>query len=121
MLEDSEERLTWFRSRFPSADMTASADEAIRLLETCPYDAVFLDHDLVALHYEGYSPINDENSGRKVTRWLASTDAQKSARFIVHSLNAPGAAAMVETPLLSGRRVEWVPFTVLTQLSDHVA
>ena len=117
VLEDSEERITWFRSKFPAADIIKTADEAIHLLGTAPYDVVFLDHDLAALHYEGYSPIADENSGRKVTRWLMTTDKQKSARFIVHSLNAPGAAAMVETLHLSGRRTEWIPFTVLTQLA----
>ena len=117
ILEDSEERITWFKSKFPSADIVGTADEAIRLLDTAPYDVIFLDHDLAPIHYEGYNPINDEDSGRKVTRWLISGTAQKSARFVVHSLNAPGAAAMVETLHLSGRRTEWVPFTVLTQLA----
>ena len=116
VLEDSEERITWFRSKFPSAEIVNTADEAIRLLSEAPYDVIFLDHDLAPLHYEGYNPINDESSGRKVTRWIIATDTQKSARFVVHSLNAPGAAAMVETLHLSGRRVEWVPFTVLLQL-----
>lgn len=119
ILEDSDERIVWFRQRFPDAVITADADEAIRLLSTAPYDLVFLDHDLGGIHYERYNFADDEGTGRKVTRWLATVEDQKSTRFIVHSLNAPGSAAMIETLILSGRRAEWIPFTVLSGALDH--
>jgi hypothetical protein len=50
VLEDMQERITWFRKRLPSAVFVKSADEAIRAVRQQEFKILFLDHDLHWMH-----------------------------------------------------------------------
>ena len=50
VLEDTPERITWFKERLPQAVYVTTADAAIAALKTHEFRAVFLDHDLHWLH-----------------------------------------------------------------------
>jgi hypothetical protein len=46
VLEDTDERISWFRERIPQAVYVKTTDAAIRELSRHTFQAVFLDHDL---------------------------------------------------------------------------
>lgn len=90
LLEDSEQRIEWFRKRFPDMVHTDTAEKAIAILAEKQFDWVFLDHDLGLLNYAG---IGKEGSGREVARFL-SGKSWIGHNVIIHSWNPCGAALM---------------------------
>jgi hypothetical protein len=46
VLEDSPERIKWFRWRIPQAIIASNAEQALALLDEQTFHACFLDHDL---------------------------------------------------------------------------
>ena len=50
VLEDTPERIAWFKKRLPHAVYAATADAAIAALKSQHFRAVFLDHDLHWMH-----------------------------------------------------------------------
>jgi CheY-like chemotaxis protein len=50
VLEDTPERIAWFKERLPRAVYVTTADDAIEALKSQAFRAVFLDHDLHWMH-----------------------------------------------------------------------
>lgn len=117
LLDDDTRRHSWFERRFrgDSLDVAETAADAIELLSTNFYDAIFLDHDLLPEHYYSETT-DDERTGYAVAQWLAEhTEAQQASTIMVHTRNADGAMRMVELMRRSGRNTEYVPFPMLGQ------
>lgn len=89
ILEDTAERITWFRSRLLHATFAKTADDAIRILRQQRFRVMFLDHDLHWLHAD---PGIFKGTGKEVARFLAEADYE--AIVVIHSKNDDGVAAM---------------------------
>ena len=117
LLDDDHRRHRWFQKRFAkdSLDIAETPAEAIELLTSNVYDAIFLDHDLLPEHYKS-SEQDDENTGYAIAAWLAANPKiQPAARVLVHTRNADAAIRMIEIMRQAGRNVEYAPFTLLEQ------
>lgn len=90
VLDDTEDRLTWFRQRMPQARTAKTSAEAIALLIQNQFDLVFLDHDL-SWQDAGF-PERQFGNGKEVARYLART--KFSGRVVIHSKNEDGVRAM---------------------------
>ncbi len=115
IVEDDETRCAWFRKRLGGSrlDVTCDVRTAILWLGERDYRAVLLDHDLTEEHYFSNEP-DDERTGYAVARWLADNPtAQRDALILIHSLNYPGAARMLNVLRDAGRKAEHVPFHYL--------
>lgn len=115
IVEDDESRCAWFREYLSDRrlDVTCDVPTAVSWLAERDYQAVLLDHDLVAEHYFSNEP-DDERTGYAVARWLAEhPDAQRDALIIIHSLNYAGASRMLAVLRDSGRDAEHIPFHYL--------
>lgn len=125
IVEDSTYRIDWFKERLEGhvLDITKDTREAISWLKERVYDHIFLDHDLVDMHYaamiqqEGESIehvwdriINQLGTGRDVTQYLRDNPiCCPDAKIVVHSQNIPGAQAMFDD-LSQRKTVVKVPF-----------
>lgn len=117
LLEDDERRHKWFKTRFKGdhLDIAETVVKARELLESCSYDAIFLDHDLHPEHYHAEST-DDQRTGYAVALWLsANPDVQRASTILVHTRNADGAMRMIAELRKSGRAAEYVPFPMLAE------
>jgi len=117
LLEDDERRCEWFAKRFKGDHLDVASDvvHAKELLQTCSYDTIFLDHDLIPEHY-GSSESDDERTGYAIASFLAThPELQRAATIMVHSFNADGAMRMVEELRGAGRQAEYIPFHFLEE------
>ena len=115
IVEDDEERCSWFSERLRGLqlDMTCDVRTAISWLCERNYVAVMLDHDLAEEHYFS-DKRDDERTGYAVARWLADNPtSQRDALIIIHSLNYEGARRMLAVMRDAGRDAEHVPFHLL--------
>ena len=115
LLDDDTRRHEWFAKRFAHdhLDIASSVEQAIELLSSNFYDAIFLDHDLLPEHY-GAETFDDERTGYAIATWLAShPDIQQFSTITVHTRNADGAMRMVEELRRVGRQADYVPFPLL--------
>src|SRR5919202_1847360 len=118
LLDDDERRHDWFARRFAGdkLDIAVEPSKAIALLTANPYDAIFLDHDLLPEHYRTTEPTDEERTGYAVATWLAARpEVQPSSTIIVHTRNANGALKMVRKMREAGRRAEYVPWPRLPE------
>ena len=118
LLDDDERRHSWFAQRFAGdqLDIAVEPAAAIALLAANPYDAIFLDHDLLPEHYRTSEPTDEERTGYAVAAWLAARpDVQPATTIIVHTRNANGALKMVRKMRAAGRRAEYVPWPRLPE------
>jgi hypothetical protein len=83
VLDDTEDRLNWFRERLPQARTAKTAYEAIEILAAEPFDVVFLDHDLGFL--DAADPRRQHGNGKEVARFLAIR--KFPGRIVIHSRN----------------------------------
>jgi CheY-like chemotaxis protein len=116
VLDDDERRHRWFMKRFAGdfVEIAANVEEAKALLEERPFDAIFLDHDLLPHHYESNSHDDFANTGYAIAEYLHDRDEiQRAATIIVHTRNADAAIRMVEKIRDSGRSVEYCAFPML--------
>jgi CheY-like chemotaxis protein len=81
VLDDTEERLEWFRSRLPRIRSAKTAEDALAILSAEKFDAVFLDHDLHWMD-AGY-PDRQHGNGKEVARYLAYT--RFAGKVVIHS------------------------------------
>ena len=86
ILEDNKCRATQFRQNLIGQVVTIvdTAEAAINLLKEEFWDMLFLDNDL------GGSvnvPVEEENSGSGVARWLANNIDKQPEFIVIHSLN----------------------------------
>jgi len=86
ILEDNACRVTQFRQNLIGQDVFVvdTAEAAINLLKEKSWDMLFLDNDLGG---EVYVPLEEENSGSGVARWLANNVDKQPEFIVVHSLN----------------------------------
>jgi len=88
-VEDTEDRISWFRERLPNAVFAKCAKDAFRALNQQEFKVIFLDHDLHWMHADNSI---FKGTGKEVARFLAEKDFQGIA--IIHSRHEEGAAAM---------------------------
>jgi hypothetical protein len=91
ILEDSHERIRWFRERIPEATIVSTAEElrthwpsSLRGHSTC-----FLDHDLC---FNDAAFPDRRGSGERVAHYLAQKGF--AGRAVIHSVNEIGAMKM---------------------------
>jgi len=84
VLDDSEDRISWFRQRCPNMRYAKTAKEAISILQSERFDACFLDHDL---HWmDAGFPDRQHGNGKEVARFLARTGFE--GRVVIHSVSS---------------------------------
>jgi hypothetical protein len=88
-VEDTEERILWFRERLPSAVFVKSAKDAFRELNLREFRVIFLDHDLHWMHADNSI---FKGTGKEVAKFLAETGFR--GIVVIHSKHEEGAAAM---------------------------
>ena len=89
VVEDTEDRISWFRKRMPKAVFAKNAEAAFRALRQQEFKVVFLDHDLHWMHADNSI---FKGTGKEVARFLAEKGFQ--GIVIIHSKHEEGAAAM---------------------------
>jgi CheY-like chemotaxis protein len=67
VLEDTAERIDWFKQRLPHAVYAATAEAAIAALKSQEFRAVFLDHDLHWMHADNSIV---KGTGKEVAMYL---------------------------------------------------
>lgn len=118
LLDDDLRRHRWFKKRFKGdqLEIAETVEAAKELLAKNPFDAIFLDHDLLPHHYETNDHGDTANTGYAIAEWLTQrTELQRAATIIVHTRNADAAIPMVQKLRESGRTVEYCAFPLL----DH--
>jgi hypothetical protein len=90
VLDDSDQRIAWFRQRVPQAVVAKTASQARSILEENKFKIVFLDHDLGFL--DAADPHRLYDNGKEVARYLAIRNFE--GIVVIHSLNAVGAIIM---------------------------
>lgn len=81
VLEDDEDRISWFRARLSNAAFAKTSEQAITLLSSREFRVVFLDHDL---HWmDAGFPDRQHGNGKEVARYLARTGFQ--GIVVIHS------------------------------------
>lgn len=121
LLDDDTRRHRWFKKRFvgDEVEVAETVEEAKKLLQSRPYDAIFLDHDLLPDHYDS-EKWDDENTGYAIAKWLSENkNIQKAATVIVHTRNSEGGMRMVDVMRQSERSVEYVPYPLLDMKIRH--
>jgi CheY-like chemotaxis protein len=89
VVEDTEDRISWFRKRMPKAVFAKNAEAALRAMEQQDFKAIFLDHDLHWMHADDTI---FKGTGKEIARFLTKNGFQ--GIVIIHSLHLEGAAAM---------------------------
>ena len=89
VVEDTEDRISWFRKRMPKAVFAKNAEAAFRALEQQDFKVIFLDRDLHWMHADNSI---FKGTGKEVARVLADNGFQ--GIVIIHSKHEEGAAAM---------------------------
>jgi hypothetical protein len=70
VLDDCEDRISWFRQRIRNAQFAKTSAAAIKLLSRRDFKVAFLDHDL---HWmDAGFPERQHGNGKEVARYLAS-------------------------------------------------
>ncbi len=116
LLDDDHRRHRWFKKRFEGDDViiAETVEEAKVCLNEEPFDAIFLDHDLLPHHYESNDHNDFSSTGYAIAEYLNERkDLQRAATIIVHTRNADAAVRMVEKLRESGRTVEYCAFPML--------
>jgi CheY-like chemotaxis protein len=126
VLEDSLERIEWFKERLPKTATvyyTDKIEEAITLLGKIDFESIFLDHDLKLLHYDALyfddekylkycETVIDKETGMAVAKYLNETPEMcQKAQIIIHTMNTIGQRRM--QALLQGRNPQVIPFNAL--------
>lgn len=90
VLEDSEERIKWFRKIFGDCNLTFTkdVDEMCDEMRTKDYDAIFLDRDL--------GKPDGGKTGEDVTKVMMEEKLAKKAVIIIHSFNTYAGIRMYE-------------------------
>jgi hypothetical protein len=91
VVEDTENRISWFRQRVPQATFARTADEAFRALNQSEFKVLFLDHDLHWMHADNSI---FKGTGKEVARFVAERGFH--GIVVIHSKNEEGAAAMLK-------------------------
>ena len=110
VVEDTEDRISWFRQRLPKAFFAKNAEAALGALSRREFKIVFLDHDLHWMHAD--SSIF-KGTGKEVAHYMAEQRFQ--GIVVIHSRNVEGAAAMKKF-LPSARLAPFGSFEIVTEI-----
>jgi CheY-like chemotaxis protein len=88
ILEDNPERHKIFKKFYVEHELciVETSTEAIEILQTHIFDAIFLDHDLGGQQMVESGP----NTGYEVAKWLEENPEHSCSNIIIHSLNPVG-------------------------------
>jgi hypothetical protein len=89
VLEDTPERIVWFKERLPHAVYCTTAAEAIEALSSQTFRVVFLDHDLHWMHADNSIV---KGTGKEVALHLARIEF--GGIVVIHSKHDEAAAVM---------------------------
>ncbi len=89
VVEDTEDRISWFRRRMPQAVFAKNAEAALKALSEQEFKVVFLDHDLHWMHADNSI---FKGTGKEVARFMARQGFK--GLVIIHSKHVEGAEAM---------------------------
>jgi hypothetical protein len=95
VVEDTEDRISWFKQRMPKAVFAKNAEAAFRALDQQEFKVIFLDHDLHWMHADNSI---FKGTGKEVARFLAKKDFR--GIVIIHSKHVEGAA--INSKMVSG-------------------
>ena len=109
VVEDTEDRISWFRKRMPKAVFAKNAEAAFRALEQQDFKVVFLDHDLHWMHADNSI---FKGTGKEVARFLSQNGFQ--GIVIIHSKHVEGAAIMKKF-LPNARVAPFETFDIVTE------
>jgi CheY-like chemotaxis protein len=98
VLEDTPERIQWFRERLPQAVYCATADAAIEALKSQTFRVIFLDNDLHWMHADNTIT---KGTGKEVAMHIAK--AEYPGIVVIHSRHDD--AVEVMRRILPGARV----------------
>jgi len=109
VVEDTENRISWFRQRLPNAVFAKNAEAALRALSQQEFKVVFLDHDLHWMHADNSIP---KGTGKEVARFMAQQ--RFKGIVIIHSKHMEG-AAMMKKFLPNARLAPFDTFDIVTE------
>lgn len=109
VVEDTEDRISWFRQRLPKAVFAKNAEAAFQALGRQEFKVVFLDHDLHWMHADNSI---FKGTGKEVARFLAKNGFQ--GMVIIHSKHVEGAAAMKKY-LANARLAPFGSFDIISE------
>src|ERR1700733_1111940 len=109
VLEDTPERIAWFKQRLPQAVYCASADAAIAALKSQQFRAVFLDHDLHWMHADNTIV---KGTGKEVALHLKKTSFP--GVIVIHSKHDE-AADVMQTLLPHAKRTRFDEFEIVVE------
>jgi len=89
VVEDREDRISWFRVRLPNAVFAKNAEAALQALNQHEFKVAFLDHDLHWMHADNTI---FKGTGKEVARYMAQHRFQ--GIVVIHSRHEEGAAVM---------------------------
>jgi CheY-like chemotaxis protein len=89
IVEDTEDRISWFRQRLPNAFFATNAEAALQALSEQEFKVAFLDHDLHWMHADNTI---FKGTGKEVARFMAQRDFK--GIVIIHSRHEEGAVVM---------------------------
>jgi hypothetical protein len=89
VLEDTPERVAWFKERLPQAAYVTTANAAIEALKSREFRAVFLDHDLHWMHADNSIV---KGTGKEVALYLKQTSFP--GIIVIHSKHDEAADVM---------------------------
>lgn len=111
ILEDSFERITYFKSLLKEHDLFITKDIKVALdflrLNEC--SVIFLDHDL------GEDHLTSLNNGYELVKKIVEEKLQPNSQFYVHSLNPAGACQMVNLLKDYNYKVIWHPYSLFVK------
>jgi len=112
VLEDSPERIKWFRTTFEDCNLTFTDDvkTACGELRTKDYDLVFLDRDLG--HPRG-------ESGEDVAWVMKEEELVKNACVVVHTVNPRGQRVIKRYLEKYHQNVHMIDFTKLRKMKRN--
>jgi DNA-binding NtrC family response regulator len=91
VMDDTDERLRWFKQRMPHCTTVKTADEAIEALKTNQFRVVFLDHDLHWMHADNTIV---KGTGKEVALHLKKIGF--TGIVVIHSKHEEAAAVMAK-------------------------
>lgn len=109
VVEDTEDRISWFRQRLPNAVFAKTAESALQALSQQEFKVAFLDHDLHWMHADNTI---FKGTGKEVARFMAQQGFK--GIVIIHSKHVEGAAAMKKF-LPAARLAPFDTFDIVTE------
>lgn len=113
VVEDTEDRISWFRQRLPQAVFAKTAETALRALSQHEFKVAFLDHDLHWMHADNSIFMG---TGKEVARFMAQQ--RFKGIVIIHSKHVEGAAIMKKF-LPNARLVPFGSFDIIPETAQN--